>query len=158
MLMDNNYGKIDYGTYKDDYVITAYELISNKWKLKILKYIKPHRPVRYGELLNYVDGITKKVLTDNLKSLEDDGLEYNEGEKFYLNQTLEQINMDSLSSPQLKNPKNIKLINIYITPKINEYIIACINQFTILYSIVEINIVDINIPIIVPDRNINIFL
>ena len=72
--MNNNYGKIDYGTYKDDYVITAYELISNKWKLKILKYIKPHRPVRYGELLNYVDGITKKVLTDNLKSLEDDGL------------------------------------------------------------------------------------
>ena len=45
------------------------------------------------------------------QSLEDDGLEYNEGEKFYLNQTLEQINMDSLSSPQLKNPKNIKLIN-----------------------------------------------
>ena len=72
--MDNNYGKIDYGTYKDDYVITAYELISNKWKLKILKYIKPYRPVRYGELLNYVDDITKKVLTDNLKSLEDDGL------------------------------------------------------------------------------------
>ena len=74
MLMDNNYGKIDYGTYKDDYVITAYELISNKWKLKILKYIKPHRPVRYGELLKYVEDITKKVLTDNLKSLEDDGL------------------------------------------------------------------------------------
>lgn len=72
--MDNNYGNIDYGTYKDDYVIIAYELISNKWKLKILKYIKPHRPVRYGELLNYVDDITKKVLTDNLKSLEDDGL------------------------------------------------------------------------------------
>ena len=72
--MDNNYGKIDYGTYKDDYVITAYDLISNKWKLKILKYIKPDRPVRYGELLNYVDDITKKVLTDNLKSLEDDRL------------------------------------------------------------------------------------
>jgi len=74
MLVDNNYGKIDYGTYKDDYVITAYDLISNKWKLKILKYIKPDRPVRYGELLNYVDDITKKVLTDNLKSLEDDRL------------------------------------------------------------------------------------
>ena len=45
------------------------------------------------------------------QSLEDDGLEFNEGEKFFLNQNLSKIDMNSLSSPQLKNPNNIKLIN-----------------------------------------------
>ena len=45
------------------------------------------------------------------QSLEDDGLEYNEGEKFFLNQTISKIDMNSLSSPQLKNPNNINLIN-----------------------------------------------
>ena len=53
------------------------------------------------------------------QSLEDDGLEYNEGEKFYLYQNISEIDMNSFSSPQLKNPKNIKLIeNLEITLEI----------------------------------------
>ena len=53
------------------------------------------------------------------QSLEDDGLEYNEGEKFYLYQNISEIDMKSFSSPQLKNPKNIKLIeNLEITLEI----------------------------------------
>ena len=44
-------------------------------------------------------------------TLDEDGFEYNEGEIFYFHQNESNINIDSLSSPQLKNPKNIKLIN-----------------------------------------------
>ena len=50
------------------------------------------------------------------QSLEDDGLEYNDGEKLFLHQNISEKNMDLLSSPQLKNPKNIKMIdNLEIT-------------------------------------------
>ena len=50
------------------------------------------------------------------QSLEDDGLEYNDGEKLFLHQNISEKNMDLLSSPQLKNPKNIKPIdNLEIT-------------------------------------------
>ena len=74
--------------------------------------------------------ITKRYLWDGIVQIfsEDDG--YNENynsfyngsiadensvenpiERFYLSQNISNINMDSFSSPQLKNPKNIKLIN-----------------------------------------------
>ena len=45
-----------------------------------------------------------------------EGAEYNEGETFYLYQNISEINMKSFASPQLKNPKNIKLIpNLEVT-------------------------------------------
>ncbi len=54
-------------------VATTVQLIGNKWKLLIIRNLLS-RPQRFSELLATVTGISKKVLTDNLRSLEDDGL------------------------------------------------------------------------------------
>ena len=49
-------------------VATTVNLIGNKWKLLILRnlFSKPHR---FNELKKSLDGISQKVLTENLKDL-----------------------------------------------------------------------------------------
>ncbi|MDD3307096.1 MAG: helix-turn-helix domain-containing protein [Acetobacterium sp.] len=54
-------------------VATMVELIGNKWKLLIIQNLLS-RAYRFGELRNGVPGISQKVLTDNLRALESDGL------------------------------------------------------------------------------------
>jgi len=54
-------------------VATAVGVIGNKWKLLILRNLLTN-PKRFTELLNGIDSISKKVLTENLRSLEDDGI------------------------------------------------------------------------------------
>ena len=48
-------------------------LIGNKWKILILRDVMTG-PKRFGELLKSLEGISQKVLTDNLRSMEADGL------------------------------------------------------------------------------------
>ena len=66
--------------------------------------------------INY-DEIDDDDFNDNNKSnLDNEIVEYSEGEIFYLNQNLANINMKSLFSEQLKNEQNIKLMkNLEIT-------------------------------------------
>ena len=45
-------------------------LLGDKWKVNIIIHLYSG-PKRYGELLNIDDSITKKVLTENLKELEE---------------------------------------------------------------------------------------
>ncbi len=54
-------------------VATAVWLIGNKWKLLILRDLMD-RPWRFNELLRDLPGLSQKVLTDNLRQLESDGL------------------------------------------------------------------------------------
>jgi DNA-binding HxlR family transcriptional regulator len=54
-------------------VATMVELIGNKWKLLIIRNLLV-RTYRFGELKNGIPGISQKVLTDNLRALEADGL------------------------------------------------------------------------------------
>ncbi|MDO5537338.1 MAG: helix-turn-helix domain-containing protein [Desulfovibrionaceae bacterium] len=54
-------------------VATTVSLIGSKWKLLILRDILAG-PRRFGELLRSLDGISQKVLSDNLRSMEADGL------------------------------------------------------------------------------------
>lgn len=54
-------------------VATTVQLIGNKWKLLIIRNLLM-RPWRFNELQKNLDGISQKVLTDNLRSLEQDGL------------------------------------------------------------------------------------
>lgn len=54
-------------------VATAVSVIGNKWKLLILRNLLAD-PQRFTDLLNGIDGISKKVLTENLRSLESDGI------------------------------------------------------------------------------------
>lgn len=54
-------------------VATTVGIIGNKWKLLILRNLLGG-PQRFTDLLNGIDGISKKVLTENLRSLEEDGI------------------------------------------------------------------------------------
>lgn len=54
-------------------VATTVQLIGNKWKLLIIRNLRI-RPWRFNELQKSLDGISQKVLTDSLRSMEADGL------------------------------------------------------------------------------------
>lgn len=54
-------------------VATTVQLIGSKWKLLILRNLF-NRPWRFNELRKDLDGISQKVLTDTLRSMEEDGL------------------------------------------------------------------------------------
>ena len=55
-------------------VATTVQLIGNKWKLLIIRNLVYNGTQRFGEFLKSIPAISKKVLTDNLRALEDDGL------------------------------------------------------------------------------------
>ena len=48
--------------------------ISGKWKMRILFMVGAHGTLRYGELRRLLDGVTHKMLTNQLKELAADGL------------------------------------------------------------------------------------
>ena len=54
-------------------VATTVALIGSKWKLLIIRNLRM-RPWRFNELKKDLDGISQKVLTDSLRSMEEDGL------------------------------------------------------------------------------------
>ena len=54
-------------------VATTVQLIGNKWKLLILRNLLV-RPWRFNELQKSLEGISQKVLTESLRSLEADGI------------------------------------------------------------------------------------
>lgn len=54
-------------------VATTVQLIGSKWKLLILRNLMA-RPWRFNELHKSLEGVSQKVLTDSLRSLEADGL------------------------------------------------------------------------------------
>lgn len=55
-------------------VATTVQLIGNKWKLLILRNLVYDGTQRFGDFLKTIPAISKKVLTDNLRALESDGL------------------------------------------------------------------------------------
>lgn len=54
-------------------VATTVQLIGNKWKLLILRNLLV-RPWRFNELQKNLEGISQKVLTDSLRSMQADGI------------------------------------------------------------------------------------
>lgn len=54
-------------------VATTVSLIGSKWKLLIIRNLLA-RPWRFNELKRDLDGISQKVLTDSLRSMEEDGI------------------------------------------------------------------------------------
>ena len=54
-------------------VATTIQLIGSKWKLLIIRNLL-QSPWRFNELRKDLSGISQKVLTDSLRSLEADGL------------------------------------------------------------------------------------
>lgn len=54
-------------------VATTVQLIGSKWKLLIMRNLL-QRPWRFNELRKNLEGISQKVLTDSLRSMEEDGI------------------------------------------------------------------------------------
>lgn len=54
-------------------VATTVQLIGSKWKLLIMRNLLA-RPWRFNELQRNLEGISQKVLTDSLRSMEADGI------------------------------------------------------------------------------------
>lgn len=54
-------------------VATTVQMIGSKWKLLILRNLL-QRPYRFNELQKSLEGISQKVLTDSLRSMEADGI------------------------------------------------------------------------------------
>lgn len=54
-------------------VATTVSLIGSKWKLLIMRNLLA-RPWRFNELQKSLDGVSQKVLTDSLRSMESDGI------------------------------------------------------------------------------------
>ena len=54
-------------------VATTVQMIGSKWKLLIMRNLLA-RPWRFNELKRDLAGISQKMLTDSLRSMEDDGI------------------------------------------------------------------------------------
>ena len=54
-------------------VATTVQMIGSKWKLLIMRDLL-RRPWRFNELQRDLEGISQKVLTDSLRSMEADGI------------------------------------------------------------------------------------
>ena len=54
-------------------VATTVKMIGSKWKLLIMRNLLA-RPWRFNELKKDLEGISQKVLTDSLRSMEADGI------------------------------------------------------------------------------------
>ncbi len=54
-------------------VATTVQLIGSKWKLLIIRNLLV-RPWRFNELQRNLEGISQKVLTESLRSMETDGI------------------------------------------------------------------------------------
>ena len=57
---------------------TCLELLSGKWKPRILWHIHQNEVLRFGALRKKLPGITAKMLTQQLRELENDGLIHRE--------------------------------------------------------------------------------
>jgi DNA-binding HxlR family transcriptional regulator len=54
---------------------TVLEVLANKWALYVLGALRRSpRPLRFNELRRLLDGVTQKMLTQTLRTLERDGL------------------------------------------------------------------------------------
>lgn len=54
-------------------VATTVQMIGSKWKLLIMRNLL-QRPWRFNELKKDLEGVSQKVLTDSLRSMEADGI------------------------------------------------------------------------------------
>ena len=55
-------------------VATTVKLIGNKWKLLIIRNLIYNGTQRFTDFLKTIPAISRKVLTDDLRALEEDGL------------------------------------------------------------------------------------
>lgn len=55
-------------------IMVTLSMISGKWKLNIIKELLACKSMRFGELMRSMPLTSRKVLTEQLRELEDDGI------------------------------------------------------------------------------------
>ena len=65
--------KVSCSNYRCEIEVTL-ELISGKWKALLLWNLGNHEVIRFNEFRRIIPEITQKMLTQQLRSLEEDGL------------------------------------------------------------------------------------
>jgi DNA-binding HxlR family transcriptional regulator len=65
--------KLCYVNNKEPFEYTL-SIISGKWKLKVIYLLACIGTLRYGELKNNIEGITHKMLSSQLKELENENI------------------------------------------------------------------------------------
>ncbi len=55
-------------------VAVSVNLIGNKWKILIIRELVSNKIVRFNQFKKNIEGISQKVLTQNLRELENNGL------------------------------------------------------------------------------------
>lgn len=61
-------------SHGQDLLLSVHRLLKRKWQPVILLQLHDHGPMRFSELKQAIDGISSKVLSDNLSNLEENGL------------------------------------------------------------------------------------
>ena len=56
----------------------AQDAIAGRWKIIILSHLHEHEVIRFNELLRMIPGVSKGILTRQLRELEEDGLVHRE--------------------------------------------------------------------------------
>lgn len=56
----------------------AQDAIAGRWKIIILSHLHEHEVIRFNELLRMIPGISKEILTRQLRELEEDKLVHRE--------------------------------------------------------------------------------
>jgi len=69
----NRTNKVSCSNYRCEIEVTL-EIISGKWKALILWNLGIHEIIRFNEFRRIIPEITQKMLTQQLRTLEDDGL------------------------------------------------------------------------------------
>ena len=55
-------------------IYTALDVLGGKWKIKILGQVYLHQHLRFNDILKSIPGISNKVLSEQIKELERDGI------------------------------------------------------------------------------------
>lgn len=56
----------------------AQDAIAGRWKIIIISHLSEHEVIRFNELLRMVPGVSKGILTRQLRELEEDGIVHRE--------------------------------------------------------------------------------
>ena len=98
-------------------VATTATLIGDKWKILIIRNLL-ERAWRFNELQKSLEGISQKVLTDNLRQLEQDGIIYRKDYK--TNPPKVEYGMTELGLELSKILNQMALFDDYYKKQMNE--------------------------------------
>lgn len=72
-MPEDRLNKVSCSSYRCEIEVTL-EILSGKWKSLILWNLNLHKVIRYNEFRRLISGITQKMLSQQLKDLERNGL------------------------------------------------------------------------------------